>query len=387
MATIADQMKKMGQSVFPSSTTAASSGGMMPQMQAMPAPPAPTVGQYDDSAASNLGKITAAGSPVMTQAANAGLATANRRGLLNSSIAVGAAQGEVLKVATPLATADASINAQKNLANMSSDSAIKQIQEQGRVTGGLQQQQQAATSALSTQEATQLSALEKQRAAATSDQQRADIDAQMSRLKESGNQQLTQLGAASGYEQQRIVLQGQIAALAAGTAASDQRSLTVLQGGIQSALQSQTDASAMQRLSAQYAQEVTMQDRNAQADLAKIAASGDQSVRQALVTAQAAREQLSMQLASGDREKAASLAVQVFSAEAAIRQSLLANTSMPAAERAAYEAAISSLGDPMRNFLNNLYSKPNATTAAPAAMVAPAPADYVGGGLLRAGNQ
>jgi hypothetical protein len=400
MATIADQMKKMGQQVFPSATAASSSGGMIPQMKAMPAAAPPP--KYDDSSASNLAKITAAGSPVMTQAANAGLATANRRGLLNSSIAVGAAQGEVLKVATPLATADAGINAQKNLSDMASDSAIRQIQEQGKVTGGLQQQQQAATSALSTQEAAQLSALEKQRAAATteqqradiqaqmdrltqsqtgtsalsaqesaqlsalerqraaatSDQQRTDIDAQMARLRESGSQQLSQLGAASGYEQQRIVLQGQINALAAGTAAADQRSLVVLQGGIQSALQSQTDASTMQRLSAQYAQETKTQDRATQADLQKIAASGDQNVRQALVTAESAREQLAMQLASGDREKAATLAVQVFSAEAAIRQSLLANTAMPAAERAAYEKAISSLGDPMRNFLNNLYSKP-----------------------------
>jgi len=404
MATVADQMKTMSAKLFqPAVSTAGASGGLMPSMPKMPAMTMPAAPQYDDSAASNVNKIIAADSPLMKQAAAAGYAGANRRGLLNSSIAVGAAQGEVLKAATPLATTDAGINAQKNLTGMQADAAINQIREQGQVTGGLQQQQQNATKALSAQEAAQLSDLEKQRAAATTEQQVRDIDAQMQRLKsqqtatsglsaqeaaqlsalerqragatdaqqireidaqmqrlrESGSQQLTQLGAASQYEQQRIVLQGQIEAASAGTAAANQRALVTLQGGIQSALQSQTDASAMQRLSAQYQQELTVQDRAAAADLQKIQASGDQNVRQALVAGQEARQQLAMQLASGDREKAATLAVQVFSAEAAIRQSLLSNTAMPAAERAAYEKAISSLGDPVRNFVNTLYSNPN----------------------------
>lgn len=361
MATLAEQMQKMGQQVF----GGANGGGGMAQMPAMPKPAAPaTPGipaapQYDDSAASNLAKITASDSPLMKQAAATGLAMANRRGLVNSSIATGAAQGEVLKAATPIATADAAAGLQKNLAATQASSALDQIRTQGQVTGGLQQQQQAATSALSAQEATQLSALEKQRAAATSDQQRADIDAQMSRLKESNAAELTRLGAASGYEQQRLILAGQIDQATQAQAAGNQQQLAVLQGSIQSALQSQTDASAMQRLGAQYAQELTVQDRSIQGDLQKIAASGNEDVRKALVAAETARQQLAMQLASNDRTNAANTAVQVFQAEASIRANLLNNTTMPANERAAYEKAISSLGDPVRQFVNGLYSQPS----------------------------
>lgn len=54
-------------------------------------------------------------SGIMRQAAAKGMQTANRRGLLNSSIAAGASQAEVLERAVPMAMQTAQQNAQQNL--------------------------------------------------------------------------------------------------------------------------------------------------------------------------------------------------------------------------------------------------------------------------------
>lgn len=59
------------------------------------------------NAAKQMADITSQKSPLMQLAAQQGLNTAGRRGLLNSSIAAGAAQAEMVKQATPLALQNA----------------------------------------------------------------------------------------------------------------------------------------------------------------------------------------------------------------------------------------------------------------------------------------
>lgn len=49
-------------------------------------------------------EITATDSPLMRQAKTAGMQTANRRGVMNSSMGIGAAQAAALNVATPIAS-------------------------------------------------------------------------------------------------------------------------------------------------------------------------------------------------------------------------------------------------------------------------------------------
>ena len=56
----------------------------------------------DDNTATSVAKVVDAGGPLMKQAAGLGLSTANKRGLANSSIAVGSSQAETLKAATPI---------------------------------------------------------------------------------------------------------------------------------------------------------------------------------------------------------------------------------------------------------------------------------------------
>lgn len=78
-----------------------------------------TLGNFDESrgAEGRVASITSQNSPLMQLAATRARQTANSRGLLNSSMAVGAAQNAVLDAATPIATVDANNYSQQQLAN------------------------------------------------------------------------------------------------------------------------------------------------------------------------------------------------------------------------------------------------------------------------------
>lgn len=86
-------------------------------MKSMSATPtAPTIPDY--SVATKVGEITAKNSPLMQQAQTAGMKYANKRGLLNSSLAGQAAQESVLKTALPIASQDSQQEHALNLAGM-----------------------------------------------------------------------------------------------------------------------------------------------------------------------------------------------------------------------------------------------------------------------------
>jgi hypothetical protein len=72
----------------------------------------------DDSVAKQVNKLTSQNSPLMQQAKTAGMQTANRRGLLNSSMAVGESQREAYNAAIPIASQEASQIASKNTTQM-----------------------------------------------------------------------------------------------------------------------------------------------------------------------------------------------------------------------------------------------------------------------------
>ncbi len=71
----------------------------------------------DQLASERLAAITAQDSPLMARARQAGIRIASRRGLGNSSIAAGAALGEMVDRATPLAQQEAATFSQQALAN------------------------------------------------------------------------------------------------------------------------------------------------------------------------------------------------------------------------------------------------------------------------------
>lgn len=106
----------------------------------------------DDRVDTEVSRITSAGGPLMQQAKTDGLATAQRRGLLNSSMAAGAAQGAVLNAALPMAQQNAAQTAQKNLSN----------QEYGQ-NRGLQEQKFGYDTQLSDQDFRQNSTLQREK--------------------------------------------------------------------------------------------------------------------------------------------------------------------------------------------------------------------------------
>jgi len=71
----------------------------------------------DDSASGQLNKLIAEDSPYIQQARASGTQSANRRGLLNSSMAAGAATGSAIAAAAPIAAQNASQIAAKNMAH------------------------------------------------------------------------------------------------------------------------------------------------------------------------------------------------------------------------------------------------------------------------------
>jgi hypothetical protein len=72
----------------------------------------------DDSVAKQLNGLLSSDSPVLKQARTAGLASANQRGLLNSSMGVEAGESALIRSAVPIASQDADTIAKKNLAGM-----------------------------------------------------------------------------------------------------------------------------------------------------------------------------------------------------------------------------------------------------------------------------
>jgi hypothetical protein len=72
--------------------------------------------QINDSMADKVTEITSADSPLMRAAKTEGLKVANRRGMLNSSLAAGTTQRAMLDAALPIASQDAATAANKNAA-------------------------------------------------------------------------------------------------------------------------------------------------------------------------------------------------------------------------------------------------------------------------------
>lgn len=84
----------------------------------------PSYTRRDDSVVNSLMRLMSADSPLMRQAQTSGLQSANRRGLLNSSMAVQAAQGAAYNAAVPIASQEAAQAAKENLANLNASTQV-----------------------------------------------------------------------------------------------------------------------------------------------------------------------------------------------------------------------------------------------------------------------
>lgn len=96
-----------------------------------PAPPQDPYRMENDDVVDQMNRITSQDSSYMKLARGQGMATANRRGLLNSSMAAGAAEASALQAAAPMAQQNASQIAARNMAR--GNNAF-QLQQTGMTT-------------------------------------------------------------------------------------------------------------------------------------------------------------------------------------------------------------------------------------------------------------
>lgn len=385
--------------------------GLQPLSTLPPAAPAPAAPV--DNVETRVAGIINKNSPLMKQAAAGGLAMANRRGLANSTMGVQAAQGELYRAAVPIASTDATLSAQERIAKSEQAAQMERLKYQTASTEGMQKAEHGQQKYLQTVEgkqrmselvaqikssekvadkqiaaemerlmadnAAEMAQLNKQLATANA-QQKIEIAAQMDRLELSLDAEMDRLTKAAGYDMQRLREQGKIDIARDAAQAKNATELAKVQGQIQSKLQAEGNSQQIQRMNLDLVNQMKLQDDQQASELKRLAAAGDQEIRRLVEAGNQERVTLQQTIASGDRERMSNAMVNIFQVEAQMRAALLANTNIPAEERAAYEKAITSLGDPIRAYVNKLYGTAAAPTPAPTTNT-PAP-----GGMLPPGT-
>lgn len=96
----------------------------MPSTVKSPMTAVPSYSRRDDSVVNALTRITSKDSPLMRQAETSGLQSANRRGLLNSTMAVKAASDAAYAAAVPIASQEGAQASSENLANLDAQTRI-----------------------------------------------------------------------------------------------------------------------------------------------------------------------------------------------------------------------------------------------------------------------
>ena len=126
--------------------------------------------------ATQLSDITRQGSPLMQQAKTDALKLANRRGLVNSSMAVGASQDAALRTALPIAQQDANSALQERLQGREIASTEGMQQKQIAASQEMQLRDIASTEGLAAAERALRERLQDQTISAADRQQLRDID-------------------------------------------------------------------------------------------------------------------------------------------------------------------------------------------------------------------
>ena len=222
--------------------------------------------------------LMAGDSPLIKQARSQGMAAGNRRGLLNSSMAAGAAQGAAYAAAIPLASQN------------SAQTATKNNQAQDR-----------------------LGLLERQT---------VDNTAQMDRLTTNNKAELDRLGAAAGYDLTRQNAQNaaDLERLNRGgeiDQATQERGITANMATLQ-----ETGRLEMQRQDAQNLANLELQRQGGNLDIAKINVQADRAM-----------EELKTSLASQDRERATAAATSMLNSQDQLLGTIMSNPDIDAATR------------------------------------------------------
>lgn len=222
----------------------------------------------DDNVVTQTTGLMAGDSPLIKQARSQGEAAANRRGLLNSSISVGASQGAAYAAAIPLASQQSAQLHAKNL-----------TAQQGVQTGQLNEQQNIA---------------EKDRLVTA-----AGLD--LTRQNAQNEAEMARLDKAAGYDAQ-----------------TQQRSIAANMSQLQ-----ESGRLEQSRQDAQNLANLELQRQGGNIDIAKINATADRAL-----------QELHLNLASNDRERATGAAVSLLNSQDSLLAAIMGNPDIDATTRA-----------------------------------------------------
>lgn len=232
----------------------------------------------DDNVVTQTTGLMAGDSPLIKQARSQGEAAANRRGLLNSSISAGAAEGAAYAAAIPLASQQSAQLHAKNMQNQERLGGLESQTHQGEITGGLNAQQNVA---------------EKDRLVTA-----AGLD--LTRQNAQNEAEMARLNTAAGYD-----------------AASQQRGIAASMAQLQESGRLEQSRQDSQNLA-----NLELQRQGGNIDLAKINATADRSM-----------QELRLNLASNDRERATGAAVSLLNSQDSLLAAIMGNPDIDAATR------------------------------------------------------
>lgn len=341
-----------------------------PQAMAGMAPAAPTgmapaldvATPENDSVSERIAAITAQDSPLMEQARTSGLKLANSRGLLNSTMAIGAAQDSTYRAATPIASQEAAQAAGRNAQRLGLTTEIERMRAAagwdkearaenfGYQTQLQQDQFDARMNELKQSQAADVQRLQMQINSAEG-MQKTQLQAQMDQLVRGNELELVRMGAAFEFNKAMAAVQNGYAV-----------DMAKLNASLQSALQAQGNTEQIQRMMVDFGNQMKLNQQQNAAAIAQIKAQGDVEMKKLGAQIEATMKELTLQLNNQNALAAAQSATQLFGYESQIRAALMNNPNIPAAERAALEAAITGLSAPTMAFINKVLGQSSGGT-------------------------
>lgn len=289
--------------------------------------------QVNDSVADKVKELTSQDSALMQQAKTEGLKIANRRGLLNSSMAVGASQDAMVSKALPIASQDASQSFQKNMAARDFEFSMEGQDDAQQFQGGQAALDRDLQKILQSADITSREGLAKA-------QRELDVFMQGKSIDATDRQQIRDISSREGLAAAERALQE----LMQGKDISSREKLAAAERDLQANMQAR-DLDIRERMA--------WQERVQQSQMQEREIAYQQSERN---LDRGLQEKLaSWNLKSADRNAAAQLLTNMETMYADAYSSIMANQNLDAATRTAQVNSAKALRDKQLNFVEQMY--------------------------------
>lgn len=160
----------------------------------------PRVIQSQETVAGQMEGLLSKESPLVTMSRTKAKEDANKRGMLNTTMAVQAGEAAAYQSALPIAQQDAQTAATSGQSSQEAKQEIDLTTHKGEVSGGLIEKEYGLKGELSTQEATQQSTLSEQEAGQTSALSKQEADQKGTLLETQATQDIRVAGQQKDYD-------------------------------------------------------------------------------------------------------------------------------------------------------------------------------------------